>query len=102
MPIVSTLLELRNRYTPALSDALWLILEILPSLYLKNTEKNDVSLADYSGQTVILAFYPGAFTGVCDKEMCVFQDNLANSTVPTQLPLGLVLTLLGPTLNSPP
>ena len=24
-----------------------------------------------------MAFYPGAFTGVCDSEMCSFQDNLA-------------------------
>lgn len=57
-----------------------------PAFTLKNTEKSDVSLSDYSGQTVILAFYPGAFTGVCDKEMCAFQDNLgklndANATV---------------------
>ena len=48
-----------------------------PAFTLKTTDKSDVSLADYSGQTVILAFYPGAFTGVCDKEMCAFQDNLA-------------------------
>ena len=57
-----------------------------PAFTLQNTEKSDVSLSDYSGQTVILAFYPGAFTGVCDKEMCAFQDNLgklndANATV---------------------
>ena len=57
-----------------------------PAITLKTTDKSDVSLADYSGNTVILAFYPGAFTGVCDKEMCAFQDNLAklndsNSTV---------------------
>jgi peroxiredoxin len=47
-----------------------------PAFTLKNTEKSDVSLSDYAGTTVILAFYPGAFTGVCDKEMCAFQDNL--------------------------
>ena len=57
-----------------------------PAFTLKTTDKSDVSLADYRGKTVILAFYPGAFTGVCDKEMCAFQDNLAklndsNSTV---------------------
>ena len=52
-----------------------------PAFTLKNTEKSDVSLADYSGQTVILAFYPGAFTGVCDKEMCAFQDNLGTVTM---------------------
>ena len=50
--------------------------ETAPAFTLKNTEKSDVSLSDYAGTTVILAFYPGAFTGVCDKEMCAFQDNL--------------------------
>ena len=48
-----------------------------PSFTLKNTAKEDVNLADYTGKTVILVFYPGAFTGVCDKEMCAFQDNMA-------------------------
>ena len=46
-----------------------------PNFTLKNTSKEDVSLSDYAGKSVILAFYPGAFTGVCDKEMCSFQDN---------------------------
>lgn len=27
---------------------------------------------------IVLAFFPGAFTGVCTDEMCTFQDNLAN------------------------
>ena len=47
-----------------------------PAFTLKTTDKSDVSLSDYLGQNVILAFYPGAFTGVCDKEMCSFQDNI--------------------------
>ena len=87
MQTVSTLLELRNGYTPGPSGHTMVnIGDTAPAFTLKNTEKSDVSLADYSGQTVILAFYPGAFTGVCDKEMCAFQDNLgklndANATV---------------------
>ena len=48
-----------------------------PEFTLKNTAKESISLSDYYGKTVILAFYPGAFTGVCDKEMCAFQDNMA-------------------------
>ena len=44
--------------------------ELAPNFSLKNTAKNDVSLDDYRGKTVIIAFYPGAFTGVCDDEMC--------------------------------
>ena len=51
--------------------------EKAPDFTLKNTNKDDISLGDYSGKTVVLAFYPGAFTGVCDKEMCAFQDNMA-------------------------
>ena len=46
-----------------------------PNFTLKNISREDVSLSDYAGKSVILAFYPGAFTGVCDKEMCSFQDN---------------------------
>mgnify|MGYP005673453571 CR=1 FL=1 len=48
-----------------------------PAFTLKTIDKSDVSLSDYEGKKVILAFYPGAFTGVCDKEMCAFQDNFA-------------------------
>ena len=48
-----------------------------PDFTLKNTAKEPISLSNYQGKTVILAFYPGAFTGVCDKEMCAFQDNMA-------------------------
>jgi|TARA_B100001996_G_scaffold380901_1_gene369278 peroxiredoxin len=48
-----------------------------PDFTLKNTAKEAVTLSEYHGKTVILAFYPGAFTGVCDKEMCSFQENIA-------------------------
>ena len=48
-----------------------------PAFTLRATDKREVSLSEYAGKTVILAFYPGAFTGVCDKEMCAFQDNMA-------------------------
>ena len=40
-----------------------------PDFTLKNTKKEDVSLSNFKGKTVVLAFYPGAFTGVCDTEM---------------------------------
>ena len=48
-----------------------------PDFTLQNTSKEEVTLSDYQGKTVIMAFYPGAFTGVCDKEMCTFQENIA-------------------------
>ena len=47
-----------------------------PEFTLKNTKKEDVSLSDFNDGPVVIAFYPGAFTGVCDTEMCTLQDNL--------------------------
>ena len=47
-----------------------------PNFSLKNTKKEDVSLSDFEDKTVLLAFYPGAFTGVCDSEMCALQESL--------------------------
>ena len=60
-----------------------------PAFTLNTTDKSDVNRSDYSGQTVILAFYPGAFTGVCDKEMCAFQDNLAKLNESNAVVLGI-------------
>lgn len=60
-----------------------------PAFTLKTTDKSDVSLADFQGQNVILAFYPGAFTGVCDKEMCALQDNLGSLNEADAIVLGI-------------
>ena len=60
-----------------------------PDFTLKNTNKEDVSLSDYSNKTVVLAFYPGAFTGVCDTEMCTLQDNLNAFNALDALVLGI-------------
>tara|TARA_X000000950_G_C13909754_1_gene658508 strand:+ start:2780 stop:3250 length:471 start_codon:yes stop_codon:yes gene_type:complete len=49
---------------------------LAPSFTLKNTKKENVSLSDYRGKTVVLAFYPGAFTGVCDTEMCKLKEDM--------------------------
>lgn len=35
------------------------------------------SLSEYKGQKVVLAFFPGAFTSVCTKEMCTFRDSMS-------------------------
>lgn len=45
-----------------------------PQFTLVNTELKAVSLADFPGKNVVLAFYPAAFTGVCQKELCTFRD----------------------------
>ena len=65
-----------------------------PEFTLKNTKKEDVSLSDFSDRSVVIAFYPGAFTGVCDTEMCTFQDNLKSFN-------DLDTTVLGISVDSP-
>ena len=50
--------------------------DVAPDFTLKNTKKENVSLSDYKDKTVVLAFYPGAYTGVCDTEMCTLQNNM--------------------------
>ena len=47
-----------------------------PAFTLRATDKREVSLSEFSGQTIVLVFYPGAFTGVCDKELCAFRDSM--------------------------
>ena len=48
-----------------------------PAFTLTATDKSTVSLSDFAGQRVVLAFYPAAFTGVCTAELCSFQDAMA-------------------------
>jgi peroxiredoxin len=43
---------------------------------LVNTDLKATSLSDFAGKNVVLAFYPAAFTGVCQKELCTFRDAL--------------------------
>ncbi len=48
-----------------------------PAFALKDSDREDVSLSDYAGKTVVLSFYPAAFSGACDTEMCTFRDSLS-------------------------
>jgi glutaredoxin-dependent peroxiredoxin len=48
-----------------------------PDFTLFDTDRKPRSLNEFLGKTTILAFYPGAFTGVCSKEMCTLRDALA-------------------------
>nr|WP_293272022.1 peroxiredoxin [Nannocystis sp.] len=48
-----------------------------PDFDLPNHKRERVSLASLRGKTVVLAFFPAAFTGVCEKELCSFRDSLA-------------------------
>lgn len=48
-----------------------------PDLTLMNQDRQPVSLRDLRGRTVVLAFFPAAFSGTCTKELCTFRDSLA-------------------------
>ncbi len=47
------------------------------SFSLPDTDRNQVSLADFAGKNVVLLFFPMAFTGVCTTELCNVRDNIA-------------------------
>ena len=47
-----------------------------PEFTLQNTEGDEVSITDYTGQTVLLLFFPLAFSSVCTKELCTTRDNM--------------------------
>jgi peroxiredoxin len=43
---------------------------------LINADRKAVRLRELLGTPTVLAFFPGAFTGACTKEMCAFRDGL--------------------------
>jgi peroxiredoxin len=48
-----------------------------PDFTLMNQERQPVTLSAERGKPVVLAFFPAAFSSVCTKELCTFQDALA-------------------------
>jgi peroxiredoxin len=48
-----------------------------PAFTLYNTNRKEISLSDYSGQVVILHFFPAAFTSTCTAQMCSNRDELS-------------------------
>lgn len=48
-----------------------------PDFVLKDQNNQDVGLSDFRGsKAVLLVFYPLAFTGTCQGELCQVRDNL--------------------------
>jgi peroxiredoxin len=48
-----------------------------PDFTLMNQDREAVTLSALSGQPVVLAFFPAAFSSVCTKELCTFRDSLS-------------------------
>ena len=49
----------------------------VPEFTLFDYELKKRSLKEFRGKKLVLAFFPGAYTGVCDREMCTLRDALA-------------------------
>lgn len=65
-----------------------------PNVDLIDTDKKPLRISDFKGKPAVLLFYPGAFTGVCTKEMCSFRDSLSRYNQ-------LGVTVLGISVDSP-
>lgn len=48
-----------------------------PSFKLFNTERKEISLSDFAGKTLVIQFFPAAFTGVCTEQVCATRDELS-------------------------
>jgi len=48
-----------------------------PDFTLPDVDLKPRSLKEFLGQKIVLAFFVGAFTSTCTKEMCEFRDSMA-------------------------
>ena len=48
-----------------------------PDFTLPDVDMKPRSLHEFLGQKVVLAFFVGAFTSTCTKEMCEFRDSMS-------------------------
>ena len=68
--------------------------EKAPDFTLPDIEMKSRSLHEFQGQKVVLAFFVGAFTGVCTKEMCAFRDSMSRL-------IDLKAQVIGVSVNDP-
>lgn len=50
--------------------------EKAPLFTLRDQDKTEVSLESFRGQSVVLVFFPLAFSSVCTQELCMLRDEL--------------------------
>jgi glutaredoxin-dependent peroxiredoxin len=65
-----------------------------PDFSLPDIELRLRSLKEFEGQKVLLAFFVGAFTSTCTKEMCMFRDSMARL-------INLKTQIIGISVNDP-
>jgi peroxiredoxin len=54
---------------------------IAPDFTLPNQDREPVTLSKKRGQPIVLAFFPAAFSSVCQKELCTFRDALGSGNL---------------------
>ena len=47
-----------------------------PDFTLTDTNREQVSLSQFNGQTVLILFFPGAYSGKCTEELCSLRDDM--------------------------
>ena len=47
-----------------------------PDFTLPDQDGNDVSLSDFAGRRLVIAFYPGDFSPVCTDQLSIYQEVL--------------------------
>ena len=60
-----------------------------PSFNLYDTEKKKISLSDFKGKSVLLLFFPQAFTSVCTEELCSVRDDIGRYSNITSQVIGI-------------
>lgn len=60
-----------------------------PDFTLFNQRKEATALASLRGQRVALLFYPAAFTGVCERELCTVRDQFSGISAGKATVLGI-------------
>ena len=48
-----------------------------PDFTLMNQDREPVTLSQLKGKPVVLAFFPAAFSGTCQKELCTIRDSMS-------------------------
>jgi peroxiredoxin len=47
-----------------------------PNFQLPDQDRKQQALKDFIGKKTVIAFFPGAFTNPCTREMCTFRDSM--------------------------
>ena len=60
-----------------------------PDFTLMNQERQSVTLSQLRGKPVVLAFFPAAFSSVCEKELCTLRDSMGQLSKSNAQVLGI-------------